>query len=77
MARMKTGTDRCICRCSAPGATTAPVVNSAPTEVAKVQFPKMHATVTELAKETKMSPTAPVDRNPLADKVFEGSGTTH
>jgi TonB family protein len=55
-----------------PGATSAPVVSSTPTEMAKVQFPKMHATVTELAKETKMSPTAPVDRSPLADKVFEG-----
>lgn len=56
------------------GATSAPVAASKPQdppkEIAKVQFPKMHATVSELAKATKLSPTAPADRNPLADKVF-------
>jgi TonB family protein len=62
-----------------PGASSAPVVGSSPqpapappTEMAKLQFPKMHATVTELAKGTKLSPTAPADRSLLADKVFEG-----
>ena len=56
------------------GAKTAPVVANkpqpAPSEMAKLQFPKTHATVSEIAKTTKLSPTAPQDRNPLADKVF-------
>jgi TonB family protein len=64
-----------------PGASTAPVAGSKPqpapekvgsTEMAKLQFPKMHATVAELAKTTKPSPTAPEDRSPMADKVFAG-----
>jgi protein TonB len=62
-----------------PGASQAPVVGSkpqpapdAPREMAKLQFPKMHATVAELAKTTKPSEIAPVDRSPLADKIFAG-----
>ena len=60
-----------------PGASTAPVVGSkpqpAPTEMAKVQFPKMqHATVADLAKATKPMPTPAADRSPLADQYFGG-----
>lgn len=59
-----------------PNASQAPVVatkpSDAPKEIAKLQFPKMHATVAELARTTKISETAPADRSPLADKVFAG-----
>jgi TonB family protein len=56
-----------------PSTATAPVAgNDPPQEMAKLQFPKMHATVAELARGTKLSPTAPADRSPLADKVFGG-----
>jgi TonB family protein len=59
-----------------PSAQPAPVISKTPAdppqEMAKLQFPKMHATVSELAKGTKLSPTAVSDRNPMADKVFGG-----
>jgi TonB family protein len=62
-----------------PGAATAPVVGtkpqpapntSAPKEMAKLQFPKMHASVAELAKETRPSDISPEDRSAMADNVF-------
>jgi TonB family protein len=62
-----------------PGANQAPVVASkpqlapdAPKEMAKLQFPKMHATVADLARTTRPSEINPADRSPLADKVFAG-----
>jgi TonB family protein len=57
------------------GAGTAPVVGTqpqpAPTELAKLQFPKMqHTTVADLAKATKPVSTPAADRSVLADKYF-------
>lgn len=57
------------------GAATAPVVGTTPqpaktTEMAKLQFPKMHASVADLAKETKPSLTSPEDRSAMADRIF-------
>lgn len=57
-------------------ATSAPVIGKDPRpapsskEMAKLQFPNLHASVAELAKATHPSATPPADRNPVADKVF-------
>jgi TonB family protein len=59
-----------------PGANSAPVAGSTPStpsQVAKLNFPKMqHASVADLARATRPSPIAPEARSPLADKVFAG-----
>jgi TonB family protein len=57
---------------TSPAPATGKAPADPPRELAKLQFPKMHATVSELAKGTKLSPTAVRDRDPMADKVFGG-----